>query len=174
MWRRRRPLWLPVALSVVTFGIYPFYWLYATWRELQAEESDSEKHPVWHALAIAFVPIYSYFRFHAHMREVKELAEGANVPTTLNPGWAVVVWIITSLVDNLTFRLFLRNIDTPIWLDLLTSAIDGGIIAWAQASLNDAWSALPGGAPEFRIHPVEVFLLVIGGLLTALVVAVSI
>ncbi len=66
-WRRTRPIWLVVLLSIATFGLYPYWWFYATWRELKLEVDDPRMRPVWHALAIALVPIYNYFRFYAHM-----------------------------------------------------------------------------------------------------------
>ena len=34
-WRRVRPLWRVAALVAATFGLYWFYWYWATWRELK-------------------------------------------------------------------------------------------------------------------------------------------
>lgn len=128
-------------------------------------------HSVWHALAIAFVPIYGYFRFHAHMRIVRELALASGIATSLSPGWAVLVWIVTSSVSSASFRLLLRGIETPLWLDLFVVVVDAALVVWAQSTLNSVWRRLPLGASDFRVHPVEWVMMVLGGLLVLLALA---
>jgi hypothetical protein len=165
--RRVRPPWLIVGLSVATFDLYTFFWLYATWRELKHERQDDKMHPVWHALA-TLVPIYGYFRFHAHMRTIKELADERAVLSSLRPGVAVAVWIVTQTVNNLTFRLTLQGLETPLWLDLITSLVLAWLLWWGQSTLNALWRAAPEGPTETRVHWLEWVVLVIGGLLWVL------
>src|SRR6185503_6026260 len=66
-WRAIQSPWLVGALVIATFNLYAMWWLGRTWWQLKQEDGDAGKHPVWHALAM-LVPIYGYFRFHAHMR----------------------------------------------------------------------------------------------------------
>src|SRR5262245_6574869 len=81
-WRRVRPLWAVGGLTFGSFGIYAFYWLYSTWRDLKGELQDQGMSPVWHALT-QFVPVHGFYRFHAHGRVIKELCERAGVATSL-------------------------------------------------------------------------------------------
>lgn len=163
-WRRPRPDWLIVAMSFATFGLYPFFWLYATWRELSVERKDPTMRPVWHALTQA-VPIYGLFRFHAHMRYIRELAESASVQTTLHPLAATMIWFLTSWISNLTFRFSLRGTQSPFLVDLAVIAIDGALVLWGQRTLNRTWAALPGGPAAFKVHVFEWVVLILGGLL---------
>src|SRR4030095_9209567 len=128
-WRRTRPTWLVILLSIATFGIYPYWWFYATWRELKLDVDDSTMRPVWHALAIAFAPLYNYFSFHAHMSLIRERGLLRGATTSLHPGWSIAVWIITSTYSTASFRLLLRGVETPIWIDLAVSAVEGAVIA---------------------------------------------
>ena len=73
-----------VLLSVVTSGLYIFYWLYLTWKHLQSETEDVH-YPVWHGLTL-FVPVYGLFRLHRHVSVIQGLALKAGVDTSLSPG----------------------------------------------------------------------------------------
>ena len=86
-WRRPRPVWLTVALMVATFGLYGYYWLFASWRELKSEADDRTMHPFWHAFGIAIIPIYGWIQFYAHMRAIRRQAILAGTGTTLSPGF---------------------------------------------------------------------------------------
>jgi hypothetical protein len=167
-WRRVRPVWLVLALCVTTFGLYSFYWFYATWRELKEEYRDPAMRPVWHTLAILFVPIYGLFRFHAHFRMIRELADRYGVSTSLSPGWAVIGWLITNAYSNGTLRLLARGIESPFWLDLVFTLIDAGLIVWAQSALNASWKSAATRPTLSRVHPVEWAVMIIGGGIVAL------
>ena len=71
-WRRVRPLWRTVALTLATFSLYYFYWFWTTWCELKHETSDEGMKPFGHMLSL-FVPIYQLFRIHAHFRVIRGL-----------------------------------------------------------------------------------------------------
>src|SRR5579871_3787408 len=59
-WRRRRPIWLTVMLTLVfPFGLYPLVWFAVTWAEMKRELRDDEMHPWWHAVGYC-VPIYAW------------------------------------------------------------------------------------------------------------------
>jgi len=162
-WRRPRPVWLVVALSIATFGLYGWYWLFATWRELRKESGRSSMHPFFHVLAILIVPIYGWFRFHAHMRTVSEFARSAGTATTLSPGLCVWLFILTTIVNRVTIRIEPWT-PTVSYLDPMVLAVDVILVAWPQAVLTEVWQKLPGGAAPFRVHWFEWLLLLLGGI----------
>ena len=83
-----------LGMLVLSYGLYLFYWFYLTWKQYR-DHTGQEGFPVWHALTL-FVPIYKWFRFHAHVRVYKELMINSGVPNSLSPIWTVVVMIIAS------------------------------------------------------------------------------
>jgi hypothetical protein len=103
-WRRPRPVWLTISLTMATFGLYAFYWLFATWRELKRESGDTSMHPFWHMLGIAIVPIYGWIRFYAHMRTIRAFGTMAGAASTLSPGLCVWLFILTAVVNRVTIR----------------------------------------------------------------------
>jgi hypothetical protein len=52
--------------SVLSAGLYIFYWSYLTWKQLKAETRD-DHYPVWHALTI-WIPLYNLFQIHSISR----------------------------------------------------------------------------------------------------------
>jgi len=169
-WRRPRPGWLVVSLSIATFGLYGWYWLFATWRELKHELARPSMHPFLHFLAILIVPIYGWFRFHAHIRTIRDLGINAGTGTTLSPGLCVWLFILTAVVNRVTIRIEPWT-PTPPYLDPLVLAVITILVAWPQAALTGAWKSLPGGAAPFRVHPFEWLLLILGGLAWAGILA---
>ena len=88
-----------VLLSILSFGLYLLYWLYKTWKHYK-EHTGAVAYPVWHALTL-FVPIYSSFRAHAHLRTFGELASRAGLEIRFSPGLAffiVLAGFILSIV----------------------------------------------------------------------------
>lgn len=71
-WRRVRPLWRTIALTVATFSLYFVYWFWSTWRELKHETSNEGMKPFGHMLSL-FVPIYQLFQVHRHFREIRDV-----------------------------------------------------------------------------------------------------
>src|SRR2546423_13224000 len=92
-WRAVQSPWLVGALVVATFNLYALWWLGLTWWQLKQEDGDSGKRPVWHVLAM-LVPVYGYFRFHAHMRTISRLAATPEAKSTLSPGAMTTAWIV--------------------------------------------------------------------------------
>ena len=75
--RCRVQLWRVLTMTVVSAGLYLLYWFYLTWR-LYRDSTGMKAYPVWHALTL-FVPIYSLFRTHAHMRVYSEAMSAQNL-----------------------------------------------------------------------------------------------
>lgn len=77
-------------LTVLSGGLYIFYWFYITWKQYHDHfKADDNAYPIWHALAL-LVPVYGVFRTRAHMRAYKEAMLGRGVAATIAP-WAAVV-----------------------------------------------------------------------------------
>jgi hypothetical protein len=165
-WRAVQSPWLVAALVIATFNLYAMWWLGRTWSQLKQEDQDQGKHPVWHVLAI-LVPIYGYFRFHAHMRTIANLAATPEAGATLNPVAMTLAWIVINVLSATTLRR-----DVPAWVGLLAGVLFGALIGWAQYGLNTTWHSLPGGTVRARLHPLHILLLFLGGvLLTIAIVA---
>ena len=130
-------------MSVLSYGLYLFYWLYLTWKHYRDHARD-EAYPVWHALTL-FVPIYGLFRTHAHARVFKELMTGRGMATTIAPGWAVGAVMISSALDWNSFRVSLGPITQSAAIGI--AVLDGisiAIVAWLlmhlQNNLNEYWT----------------------------------
>ena len=88
-----------IIMSLASFGLYLFYWLYKTWQHYR-DHTGAAVYPVWHGLTL-FLPIYSSFRAHAHFRAFGELASRAGLDLRFNPGLAfsvVLAGFILSIV----------------------------------------------------------------------------
>lgn len=154
--------WLVFGLMVTTFGLYGFYWLFDTWRQLKAEDRDNRKAPVWHALSV-LVPVYGFYRFSAHMRAIRDLARSAGVKVPWSPRGALVGWFVTGWF-------LVGLLDVPPMLRFTLVLMQAGLFAWAQLTLTRTWQALPGGAPQRGIYPLEPAVMIVGAIITPLAV----
>ena len=163
-----------LVMVTLSSGLYLFYWFYLTWKQYR-DHTGQEVFPVWHSLT-QFVPIYGWFRVHAHVRAYKELMINSGVPNSLSPGWAVVIRIIASLLflfglpaalgelsqrpeSALTIldlvadfgELSQRTVVVFKILNLVSTALSAGILLQVQGNLNRYWASLPevisGGVP---------------------------
>lgn len=159
VWRVTQSPWLIGALVFATLNLYALWWLGRTWSQIKQEDGDARKRPVWHALAM-LVPIYGYFRFHAHMRAIAQLAR---VPIGLEPGPMTLAWAVLNVLGY-----FAGRPEVPFWLAVLAAALGGALFGWAQAALNATWRSLPGGAVSGRPHPLHWIILAVVGLISAL------
>lgn len=131
-----------VVLSAVTSsGLYFYYWLYLTWKQLQGE-TKGVHYPVWHALTM-LIPIYGLFRLHRHVGVVQALALGAGVTTSLTPGLAVVLvaltWVL-GIVSMGAVGLLL------LVLNLISFALTTTTMLWVQGALNAYWYKVRGAS----------------------------
>lgn len=144
--------WLIGALVVVTFGIYGFWWLGYTWAQIKTEDGDPKKSPLWHALAM-LVPIYGYFRFHAHMRAIAALNK-SDEGVGFTPTSMTLAWIVVNVMQAVAARL-----ESAGWTTIVAIVLLGALLAWAQRGLNITWTSLPGGGVQRRVHPLQWLLL---------------
>ncbi len=131
-----------IILSIVTSGLYVFYWLYLTWKHLQSETGDVH-YPFWHALTF-LVPVYGLFRIHRHIAVIQAASQRAGVDALLTPALAVTMlalyWLLAMLSANSA------SFGTFVVLNLIRLALITTVIVRAQATLNNYWSSVKGEA----------------------------
>ena len=131
-----------IILSIVTSGLYVFYWLYLTWKHLQSETGDVH-YPFWHALTF-LVPVYGLFRIHRHIAVIQAASQRAGVDALLAPALAVTMlalyWLLAMLSANSA------SFGTFVVLNLIRLALITTVIVRAQATLNNYWSSVKGEA----------------------------
>lgn len=166
-----------LVMTVLSFGLYLFYWLYLTWRQYR-DHSKTEAYPIWHALTL-LVPVYGLFRVHTHIRSFRELMVSANVPTTLSAGWSVVLVMVSSglewaalqvsggfgalLVEEAVAPAAAR---TATLLEVVSILLVAGLLLHIQSNLNRYWDSLGGQQPSRPgIAPGEVAFILLGVLL---------
>jgi hypothetical protein len=172
--RRCCPVWFVALASFLTAGLlYPLLWLGKTWAEMQREIGDSTMRPGWHALT-QLVPVYGFFRFHAHYRTIDELLSRQGVGVSATPGWAVVGWMVAQSfgrASDRVERLFGAGPEVTLILFVLSAALSAAVISYGQARLNAYWRAVEGPSVPNRIQWWEWLTLVVGVLFSLLVVS---
>ena len=137
------PLNRIILLTFLTTGFYLFYWMYITWRHYR-DYSEEQVFPVWHALSM-LVPIYQFFRLHAHVRVYQEMMAQRGVPSTLHPMRTVGLYAATVVLLWVTFRL---TTDLPVspleqlgyfGANIASVAITTWIIWQVQSNINRFW-----------------------------------
>ena len=168
------PYYIPPArvilLTLLSSGLYVFYWMYVTWRQYR-DHTGEIAYPVMHALAL-MVPVYQFFRLHAHIRVYQELMEQRGVPTTLNPLRAVLIYFGVVLLGMVS--LMIPAEQTVTLLQQATYVIinvgQASLLAWimwqAQTNLNRFWRHRLGMRLGWiRISVPELALVAVGFLL---------
>ncbi len=148
-----------LGFTAVTLGLYMAYWLYVTWKHL-ASETDDPHYPLWHTLAILFVPIYGLFRLHKHIAVVTKLARAQGVDTTLSPLLAVLMWFLSSVLQFLTLRM--EDPATVLGLTLFALALLVAFLVWVQMPLNAYWERVRSQLTAPPLAVFEVILLALG------------
>lgn len=168
-----------ILLTVLSTGLYAFYWMYLTWRQYR-DHTGATAYPVCHALTL-LAPVYQFFRLHAHIRAYRELMDEWGVPSTLNPilsiGLAVtavaLLWAAARMVSDAAT---LEEQPTIIGVALSESQRIGyfaanaarvammAVLMWqAQGNLNRYWQrriGLPLAAAPVSL--VEIALSILG------------
>ena len=159
-----------VCMSVVSMGLYWFYWMYRTWRQFRdltsgaPEQAGQTHYPILHGLT-QLAPIYGFFRFHAHVREYKALAEESGVANSLNPG-LLTIFVITGWLWGLAGGIMgdpeILGV-VGIILSLVALALSIAVMARVQSNLNHYWAKL-GGTPaqNARFGKGEIVCIVLG------------
>lgn len=155
-WRRVRPLWRTIALTVATFSLYWFYWFWATWRELKHETSDESMKPFGHMLSL-FVPIYQLFRIYAHFRAIRDLVIQRSKDKSmglapLSPGVALVLALVGAFLIRLSADLSFKlgYVDSPWWYE--SGLLVLGSVLGFHASLGGIWQGLFHLGFDFNVN----------------------
>ena len=155
-----------LVMSVLSWSLYYFYWLYITWKHYR-DHTREEVFPVWHSLT-QLVPIYGLFRLHAHARSFKELMTRAGVATTINAGWAVVAAIIFNSLGWIEFSLGSGTItggDALVItvIDIVSVVIVAWLLLHLQGNINMYWDSVSGSTVQnAKIGVGEVILAILG------------
>ncbi len=156
-----RPLWLVASLSVLTGGLYAPVWLGVTWAAMKRELRDDTMCPFWHALTF-WVPVYAYFRYHAHYRTINELLERGGEAMRVRPGGAVVGLMIANALSGASASPGV--VFAALWV--AASTVVAATLVHGQSGLNAYQAATPGAPAAAPVSRWEWLLLLLGGLLT--------
>ena len=109
------PLGRVFAITMMTHGLYIFYWLYLTWKQYKAHTGKAPVFVRGGGEVPLLVPIYVLLQCCAHVRRFRELMTRAGVPTTISPWWSLALVIVHLAADLSDFYLSgaLRNPDAP-------------------------------------------------------------
>ena len=149
-----------VLASFLSLGLYFFYWFYITWKHM-ASEIEGDNYPFWHAMTLN-VPIYGFFRMHAHIRTINELAASQSVASTIAPGLAVVLLVLSTILNFVSFGI--ANNAALILITLISTTLITVPMTMAQRVLNLYWGKAlsPGSVRYARIGVGELIIVIIG------------
>ncbi|MDP6550352.1 MAG: hypothetical protein QF659_09805, partial [Dehalococcoidia bacterium] len=159
-------------MSVLSNGLYLFYWFYLTWKQYR-EQTRIEAFPVWHALTL-MVPGYNLFRIHSHMRSLKQLMLDSDLASTISAGWAVALVLILIALGVMSYQLAggfgevgdmtQKTAVNIAILNIISVLLVAGLLVQVQGNLNRYWSSLANVQPvSARIGVGEVIFGLIGG-----------
>ncbi len=160
------PLWRVAVMTVLSAGLYLFYWFYLTWKQYR-DSTDEEAYPVWHALTL-FVPIYNLFRSHAHMRVFREMMDGRRIYTTISPVWAVIVIIVTHVLSYIDWNIpsvTQAQVQTSLAMSMASMVAILALLLHAQSNINRYWIHVYGRVDSLGFSLLELAVTVIGILL---------
>ena len=156
-----------VAMTVLTAGLYIFYWMYLTWRHYRAHTGETA-YPVFHALCL-MVPVYQFFRLHAHMRVYQELMDTRGVPSTLSPLRSVGIYFGVVMLEMVAFRMVAEPSITGTQqvaffvINIVQVVTLTWMITLAQGNINRFWQHRYGGRlTNAPTSLVEIALIVLG------------
>ena len=149
-----------IVASFLSLGLYFFYWLYITWKHM-ASEIEGDNHPFWHAMTLN-VPVYGFFRMHAHIRTINELAARQSVASTIAPGLAVVLLVLSTVLNFVSFGI--ANTAAIILITLISTTLITVPMTMAQRVLNLYWGRAlsPGIVRYARIGVGELIIVIFG------------
>ena len=155
-----------IVLSVISLGIYYYYWGYITWKQLQSETQEVH-YPVWHALSL-IVPVYGLFRIHKHVSVIRGLAAKSELETSLSPDLTFVLMALNFALGFTPLAFGGAATMLTVFAAILSLTISTTVIVWAQAPLNRYWANVRGDTLSYAsIAAAEVAVVILGLLLFA-------
>jgi len=125
-----------VILSIVSLGLYVFYWLFYTWKQLH-QKTDKQCFPVWHAMAF-LIPIYGLTVIYRHMAVIQDLGNKSGAGTSLSPAMAVVLSSLTWILSVIAVGE--QNLVMIVLVNALGLVITTILPVLGQSTLNQCWN----------------------------------
>jgi hypothetical protein len=147
-------------LSVVSFGIYPPYWLYKNLKAIKAHR-DLAIRPGWRTFG-AFIPLIGLLFFKDQLQLFADTAATAGVEASYSP-WARTL--------GFSFVSLMAEMPHPWWIVALASVL---FLLPVQEVLNAYWEVEQPGRPMRQGYSAgETALLVVCGVVWVLIIALS-
>ena len=171
-----------ILLSVVSMGIYWLYWMYRTWKQFRdhtlerAAAAGQQHYPIWHGLT-QFLPVYGWFRFHAHVREYQGLMQERGVADSLNLGNLTTIVVVSSLLSWIGGGIRQEYLPDGVVLlgyilTVIAIVLSITVMLTVQSNLNNYWMNAGGGLEQdARFGKGEIVCIVLGVLLWLGIVA---
>jgi len=146
-------------LTVATWGLYYYYWVYTTWKQIGNEVEDSHT-PLLQTLSM-LVPIYQLFRINKHVSVIKELAIKADLETELMPSLAVILIALNMVIGYIS--LGVQSVLLFMSLLALSLILTATVMNLAQETLNRYWIVIKLMTnKEMKIQKPELVLCALG------------
>ncbi len=166
-----------ILMSIISAGFYWFYWMYRTWLQYRdhvytvviatgrqpsatvAAPGGQIHFPFWHGMTQA-VPVYGFFRYHAHIRHYKALMQERGVADSLNLGLLTTIVVIAMLVRIIPHMLLEPNFFIAEVIFLIMETF---VICHMQSNLNRYWADVDNRlAHPARFGKGEILLIILG------------
>jgi hypothetical protein len=111
-YRKRHPIGV-LALSVVTLGIYFFYWYYQVNDELRRFERDETISPVRSLMAMLFgwiIIVPPFIAMYNTAKHVRAIEERRSMPSLIEPALVIVLMLVLSIANGLYIQEHLNRI----------------------------------------------------------------
>src|SRR5262249_51818020 len=156
-----QPLQHLVVLSVVSFGLYPTYWMYQNLRLLKGHKQLSIS-PAWRTFG-AFIPLIGLLFFKDQLQLFAETAAADSIAIEFSPWARTLAFTAVSLLGELP---------NPWWI-MATGAVL--VLLPVQRALNQYWAIEQPGLPmRQRFSSGEITFLVVCGAVWLLLIFASI
>lgn len=139
-----------VVMSLASFGIYGFYWLYQNWA-LERAHSGEDLSPFWRTF-------FSVIWIHSLLERVRQAAGAAQMPPAWTPGATTAAYLIISC------SLFLPD---PYWLASLLVVVP---LLPVQRTVNALNAAVAPEVPRNDAYTGKNVVLILVGLIFFLLV----
>ena len=145
--------------------------MYRTWKQFRdhtperAATAGQQHYPILHGLT-QLLPVYGWFRFHAHVREYQALMQERGVADRLNLGTLTTIVVISTLLGWIGGILQEYLPGLGYLLTLIAVVLSITVMVTVQSNLNNYWTAVGGGLEQnARFGKGEIVCVVIGVLL---------
>ena len=109
---KRNPLGV-LGLTVITFGIYYFYWYYQVNDELRRFEHDETISPVRSLMAVLFgwiIIVPPFIAMYNTAKHVRTIEERLSMPSQLEPALVIIIMLLFSIANGLYIQEHLNRI----------------------------------------------------------------